>query len=416
MSAFACEPYKGSEPEVGWQWAVQMARFHDLTVITQSKNRPSIERAAAELSHRQPVPRFVYFDRNPFPQSLRQLGAGLRLYYILWHKAARHLVSDLHHAEPFDLMHHVTFAGFRYSTAIWGHGIPTIWGPIGGIESSPLRLLPWSHLPALVAEMGRNLHNAIQRSRFNILPKRLEATTVTLASTLDMQQLFERLGFKVPLMATIGLRTADLPFQERGLAQGPLKLLFVGKIIALKGLHLAIDALAASGTDATLAVIGEGPLQGAMERRAKRLGLGQRLSFRGRQPREEVLKAYSQFEVLVFPSLHDTGGYAVIEAMCQGVPLICLDRGGPAIAVRDGGGIKVPIGSRRTVVARLAAAIQAYDRDRQLLLEHGRKARQTILRDYDWDKKGEQLARIYDEAVAHGQPLASGLSRTAESS
>src|SRR5262249_16072891 len=160
---------------------------------------------------------------------------------------------------------------------------------------SPLQLLPWSSLPALVAEMGRNLHNAMQRSRFNVLPQRLEATTVTLASTLDMQELFRRLGYKVPLMPTIGLRTADLSYQERVPAQGPLKLLFVGKIIALKGLHLAIDALAASGTDATLTVFGEGPLQGAMERRANRLGLSQRLKFKGRRPREEVLKAYAQF-------------------------------------------------------------------------------------------------------------------------
>src|ERR1700720_4879126 len=45
LSAYACEPHKGSGPEVGWQWALQMARFHDVTVLTQSKNRPVIERA-----------------------------------------------------------------------------------------------------------------------------------------------------------------------------------------------------------------------------------------------------------------------------------------------------------------------------------------------------------------------------------
>ncbi len=72
LSAFACEPHKGSEPEVGWQWALQMARFHDVTVLTQSKNRPAIE---SELK-KQPAdrqPKFVYFDLSPGLQRLRKI-------------------------------------------------------------------------------------------------------------------------------------------------------------------------------------------------------------------------------------------------------------------------------------------------------------------------------------------------------
>src|SRR5207248_4484694 len=127
---------------------------------------------------------------------------------------------------------------------------------------------------------------------------------------------------------------------------------------------------------------------------------GERVKFLGRLPRHEVIEAYPKFDVLVFPSFHDTGGYAVIEAMCNGLPVICLDSGGPAIAVRKDNGVKVPIGSHAAVVAGLSAAIQAYDRDRRLLLEHSRNARQTVLELYDWDKKGEQLALVYKEATS----------------
>jgi glycosyltransferase involved in cell wall biosynthesis len=400
ISAFACEPYQGSEPEVGWQWAAQMARFHDVTVLTQGKNRANIERALEELRPDQSLPKFIYFDRAKWLQKLRRRPAGLRIYCLLWHRSARHLIRKLHSANRFELMHHVTIAGFRSPTAIWARTVCTVWGPVGGIENFPLQLLPLQHLPTVLHEITRNLHNQVQLLPFNSLSRRVDSMTVTLASTREMQIAFEKLGYAVRVMPTIGLRTCEIPFQPRVPRSGPLKLLFVGNLIALKGVHLAIEALAASGTKATLTLIGSGYLRAAMEKRAGRLGISSRVKFRGRVPREEVIKSYQEFDALLFPCIHDTGGYAGIEAMCQELPVICLDAGGPAIAVQEGSGIKVPIGSRSEVIAGLAAAIRRYDQDRRLLLEHGRNARQVVLRNYDWDKKGEQLSAIYEEAVA----------------
>ena len=55
ISAYACEPGKGSEPEVGWQWALQMARFHDVTVLTRTNNREAIEKELVLLRGKQPL-------------------------------------------------------------------------------------------------------------------------------------------------------------------------------------------------------------------------------------------------------------------------------------------------------------------------------------------------------------------------
>jgi glycosyltransferase involved in cell wall biosynthesis len=46
---------------------------------------------------------------------------------------------------------------------------------------------------------------------------------------------------------------------------------------------------------------------------------------------------------LLFPSMHDAGGWAVAEALSLGCPVICLDRGGPAVVVGAGEGVKVPV-------------------------------------------------------------------------
>jgi len=400
MSAYACEPGKGSEPEVGWQWALQMARFHEVTVLTRANNREAIEAGLSQLRNRQPLPDFVYHDESPFALDVKRGARAHKLYYLLWQHSAREVVVSLHQARQFDLLHHVTFAAFRYPAAIWGHGVRTIWGPVGGIESIPLRLLPWSHPRSLVYEAARSLHNLIEASPFHILPRRAAATTLVLASTEDMRRVLAGHGLEAPLLPTIGLNTAEMPYRPRAAHTGPLRLLFVGNIITLKGLDLALHSLARASADATLTLVGDGDFLPAARRLTARLQLQNRVCFRGRLPRPEVLELYPDFDLFLFPSLHDTGGYAVIEAMFNELPVICLDCGGPALAVQAGCGLKVPLGSRAAVIHGLADAIRHYDENRSRVARDGGQARQAILGNYDWDRKGEQMNELYQKAAA----------------
>lgn len=400
ISAYACEPKKGSEPEVGWQWALQMARFHDVTVLTRANNRAAIEQELARLRDKQPLPRFVYHDRGAFLMNLKRRAKAIKLYYLLWQKSAREVIALLHQADQYDLMHHITFAGFRYPVAIWGHGVPCIWGPIGGIESIPRSLLPWHHPKSLLVELGRNANNLLQATPFHVLPKRARVTTMILASTPEMQRTFANLGFDAEIMPTIGLQTSMLPYEPHQCTPGPLKLLFVGNIITLKGIDLALAALRDSGTNATFTLVGAGNYLPAARRQVARFGLKDRVIFKDRLPREEVLKLYREYDVFLFPSLHDTGGYAVIEAMFSELPVICLECGGPAVAVNAGCGQKVPLGSRDTVVAGLAGAIRWYDQNRSALPKHGQAARKRVLDDYDWERKGVSMDERYQKVMA----------------
>src|ERR1051325_6999609 len=142
ISAYACEPHKGSEPEVGWQWALQMARFHDVTVVTRANNRAEIEGELRTLGDKERLPKFEYFDLGPRTLALKKKFKLTRFYYTRWQKAVWGMIERLHKSERYDLLHHVTFASHRYPAAIWGHGVPCIWGPIGGIESVPPAFLP----------------------------------------------------------------------------------------------------------------------------------------------------------------------------------------------------------------------------------------------------------------------------------
>lgn len=399
LSAYACEPGKGSEPEVGWQWAIHLARLHDVTVVTRANNRESIERELPRLREPRTAPRFVYHDESPALLRLKRRFGVHRLYYARWQRSVRPVIAGLHRAERFDLIHHVTFAGYRYPAGIAGHGAPTVWGPVGGAESIPAGLLPWRYPRELAAELGRNLLNTITLNFSLALRRRARAASVVLASTPAMHEAFSRLGVRSQIMSAIGLDAVSMPSRSPSPAGGPLRLLFVGNLLALKGVDLALAALAKSGTDAQFTIIGDGPVRAGLESETARLGLAGRAKFLGRRPREEVLNGYAGHHALLFPSLHDTGGFAVIEAMACALPVICLGAGGPALAAQSGGGVVVPMGTRASVVAGLAAAIRAYDRDRSLLAAHGEKARVTVEQRYDWTGLARQMDAVYRQAV-----------------
>ena len=132
--------------------------------------------------------------------------------------------------------------------------------------------------------------------------------------------------------------------------------LYAGRLVAWKGLGLALAAL--RQPDALgwrLEVYGTGPERRRLEQLAERWNLSERVSFHGSRPREEVFAALREADVFLFPSLHDSAGWSVAEAMAVGCPVLCLDAGGPPVLVGAEGGIVVPL--RGNVVGRLANAL-----------------------------------------------------------
>src|SRR3569833_1622416 len=110
VSAYACEPGKGSEPGVGWFFVRHMSRHHELWVLTRQNNRERIE---VELA-RSPLPNvhWNYFDLPGWMRRLKKVPGGLYLYYFLWQSRASRTARDLHREHAFDLAHHVTFVTY----------------------------------------------------------------------------------------------------------------------------------------------------------------------------------------------------------------------------------------------------------------------------------------------------------------
>ena len=135
ISAYACEPGRGSEPGVGWNLAREMAKFHDLWVITRAINREVIEEELAK----NPVQglHFIYFDLPKWFRTWENERYGVQIYYYIWQLGIYPLAKSVHRKVGFSLAHHITFVRYWTPSLLALLPIPFLWGPVGGGESAP---------------------------------------------------------------------------------------------------------------------------------------------------------------------------------------------------------------------------------------------------------------------------------------
>jgi len=393
MSAYACCPGQGSEPGVGWNWALQAARwnwalqaarFHEVWVLTREKNREAIEAARPPNLHP------VYVDLPKWARLWKRGRWAIWPYYHLWQRKAGRVAQRLHREVGFDLAHHVTFCSIHSVTELDRFPIPLVVGPLGGAERAPRDLLREPLRRAAVKAAAR-------RPAFI---RNLRAAACVLASNSDTTCWLHRLaGGKVRLLPQIGVDSGLLAAAEREHRGTEGRVFFGGGLVRRKGLPLALEAMRHARA-ASLTVAGGGPLEGELRRTAARLGIDSRTAFLGSIPRRELQERLRKADIFLFPSLRDSAGMVVLEAMAAGLPIVCLDLGGPGMLVTDECGIKIRPGTREQVVRDMAAAIDKLATSPDLRRRMGGAGRQRVIEHFDWDRKGERMNAIYKEVVS----------------
>jgi len=169
--------------------------------------------------------------------------------------------------------------------------------------------------------------------------------------------------------------------------------LFVGRVVTWKGVLLAVDSFAAAGLEgARLVVVGQGPALDGMRRRAYEAGIGDSVEFTGPIERDEVLWRMRTASCLLFPSFHDSAGFVVSEALSLGLPVVCLDHGGPGelVTLWPTDSQAVQPGPRRRTVGLLAEAISDF-------VEMPRPIPAELVRSSS--SLSDLVRRAYDEAL-----------------
>lgn len=398
ISAYACEPGKGSESAVGWNLAVAMAAYHDVWVLTRSNNRQSIER---ELMAR-PVPglSFIYHDLPAWLRWWKKGSRGVRLYYALWQRTCRRKLIAAHRQHRFDLTHHVTLVKYWSLTGAAIERVPFVWGFVGGGDHTPKPFLCDASVGGWLHEKTREFLRYVSECNpaLRRLAKNAAASVAVTPATADR---LRALGAKrVLLLSQVGLSREELDALAQPAFPSAREFLFAGNLIFLKGVHLGLRAFAEAGLpDWTFRIVGDGSERTRLKELVRRLGIADRVVFEGRIPRDLMLKRMLATGALVHPSLHDSGAFVCVEAMAAGKPVICLNLGGPAVQVTPETGIRVEAFTPAGVVHDMAVAMRrlAYDPElRQRMGDAGRARAQTEL---CWEQKARCFHDLYHSCV-----------------
>jgi glycosyltransferase involved in cell wall biosynthesis len=358
VSAYACEPNQGSEQEVGWQRALHMLALADeVWVITRANNQQAIE--ADSLSHTSGL-HFIYYDLPWWALKLKKQAWFLPIYFIFWQYGAYRLVRRHHREKSFDCVYHVTFASLKFASFMGRLGIPFVIGPVAGGERTPFRLRRSMPFVDKVTELLRDLEFLLQRYSPVIRPALAAAEKIFVTTPDSVRIIPPKWRGKTAVHLAIATRGNALQnVQRQAVSQ---RFVFAGRLLYWKGAHLAIRALAQARVtmpEATLTLIGGGPAEKWLREVAKKSGVASAVEFIGYLSHKQLLDSLQKYTSLVFPSLHDSGGFAVLEALSIGLPVVCLDLGGPGIMVNRLCGIVVQTAHANEiqVVAGIAKAM-----------------------------------------------------------
>jgi len=134
------------------------------------------------------------------------------------------------------------------------------------------------------------------------------------------------------------------------------RLLFVGRLDAVKGVPLLLDSVAAligKYPKLELTVVGDGPARAALEEKARNLGTAVR--FLGYQSQQEVAQILTETDMLILPSFAEGVPVVLMEAMAARLPVVTTQVGGVSELVENGvSGTVCPPGDLETLTASIA--------------------------------------------------------------
>jgi glycosyltransferase involved in cell wall biosynthesis len=326
------------------------------------------------------------------------------LRHVRIRQRMRPVIRDLVRQHSIDIIHEVTPISPKMPSCAHGLGVPVVIGPLcGGMVYPPGFRFMESLAEKAFEPLGRRLSHLVNL----LVPGKLRSEALIVANEQTRQALPR--GCRGRIFEGIPDIGVNLGVWDRGPSPrqprvgGPIRFVFLGRLVAWKGVEFLLDAfarVAASCPEAVLEILGDGPLRGEYEAKAAALGIADRVSFDGWVAPSEGASRMKDADAFVLPSLRECGGSAAFEAMALGLPVIVARWGGPGLYVNDECGIRVEPSSREAFVDGLAQAMLRLAHDPELRRRMGEAARQFAIGGiFNWDRKIDRILEIYEETL-----------------
>lgn len=396
-SAYAINPYKGSEDGMGWNFIYQIARYNKVIAVTRENNRADIEKYMMEYKDEiYNNISIIYFDLPYWMRFWKKGSRGALLYFYMWQRALPTFIKKQN--IQFDIVHNVNFHNDWTPSFLWKLNKPFVWGPVGHHPEIPSEYLIDYKFSYRIKE---KLTIAIKTLFWKLSPSIKNATNKAshiFCMNSSVQKVLDLKNKSYSITPSVA--TQDFGFEEKLNAE-KFTLITAGRLVPLKGFDLTIKSFAtflnnniARKQYAELIIVGKGPEKDFYISLTKELQIEDNVKFIDWIDRNDLMQLFKTSSAFVFPS-HEGAGMVVAEALSFGLPIICLDNCGPGEFINPSCGIKVSYTNYQETLKELSTAITDLFNAPELLQRMRINARKHFEKSFKWDIRGDEFKSIY---------------------
>lgn len=396
INAYACSPEMGSEPGMGWNWCVNLAKHCELHIITEGEFRDNIEAALPNLPQRNNM----HFYYNPVSEKIRKMcwNQGdwrFYKYYREWQWKTYLIAKKIIQKHHIDVIHQLNMIGFREPGYLWKiKNIPFIWGPIDAKESFPTTFLKDA---SFKTKLFISLKNAITKYQLKYA-KRVhlaarQATYVISASSNSQQAIRKYFHIESPLLNETGCYIQDHPIIDKSKKED-FDILWVGKLDFRKQLNIALCSIArAQNRHFKLHIVGGGN-NSFYQMLAKKLGIEKQCIWHGSISHKQVQKFMQKSDIFFFTSIAEGTPHVVLEAIGNNLPVLCFNTCGQGDCVNENIGIKIELSNPEQSIQEFSSILNDLEKKRCSLQIMSEKCKQRQI-ELSWTEKALQMLNLY---------------------
>lgn len=403
INAYACSPGMGSEPGMAWNWCVNLARYCELHIITEGEFSDKIEQVVPTL----PQGGNMHFYYNPVSDKVRRMcwNQGdwrFYKYYRRWQWKTYLMAREICNWEHIDILHQLNMIGFREPGYLWKlseeKDIPFVWGPVDAKDKFPVAYLKGATFKAKMFMRLKNMISTWQLQNEPRVKKASKQASVVFAASSNSLRSFEKYLHKDAMLMNETGCTIDNTIEHDWSDKSTFDLLWVGKMDFRKQLGIAIRAIAKCKKSAIRLQIVGGGNASEYKLLAEKVGISQQCLWYGAVSHPDVQQLMSKSEALLFTSVAEGTPHVVLEAIANGLPVVCFDTCGQGDVVSEKCGMKIQLSNTQQSVSDFAEKINYlyHHRDVLLRLSEGCKA---VAESLSWDNKAKQMVACYDSIL-----------------
>ena len=401
INAYACAPNWGSEQGMAWHWITELAKMHNLYVITEGEWKKEIEEAVALLD----VKDNIHFYYNPVSDKIRTMcwNQGdwrFYWYYRKWQKKTLTIARQICSEHRIDIIHQLNMIGFREPGYLWDiYDTHYIWGPVGGMEIVPLKYLSGMPLSKKTKYIVKNMLNHLQIRYSARVCKAIHRADIVIAATQGTYNSFVKLHHIKPVYMNEAGCTISEQHTAHNFNKDQLDILWVGRFLDTKKLDIAIRTIAkVKDLPVFLHIVGSGSdTENAMyQQMADKIGISNNIKWYGKLANKKVQEMMNQMDLFLFTSVLEGTPHVVLEAITNCLPILCIDTCGQGQLVNEAIGWKVPLTNPQQNSTDFAAILRHIIINRDEIKQKSDNCKQRQ-RELSWENKLVTMNKIYQQ-------------------